>query len=173
MKEDGQRVSNPGLALILQVVRKNRDRNTIISLILAVCCGTYLGWRLSIPVFFWEGGNVMLAAGLIAAVAYAGMEQLRHNATADDFEALLSTQANRLVWVYYLKVDIQPFGVHVRQTTTLFFWLDNHSNVVLRATEAESIAIMNAIRSSLPHASFGYSLQKEQLYRADPALLRR
>ncbi|GEM_PF-1032082 len=173
MKEEGGHVSNQGLALILQVLRKNRNRSVLIALLLAACCGFWLGWQLSLPETLWEGGNLFLAGGLIAAIAFAGMERLRYDANREDFEQLLTKRPENLVWIYYLKVDIQPFGVHVRQTTTLFFWTEKQSHIALRATEEESIAIMNALRNSLSHTSFGYSLQKEQLYRADPGLLRR
>lgn len=173
MKEQGGPIPNQALAMILQVLRRNRNRNILGALLLAAVAGVWLGWHLGLTESLWTGGNLLLAGITIAAVGYAGMERLRHDTNRDDFCQMLEKSPGSLVWVYYLRIDIQPFGVHVRQTTTLFFWTNEHSHLALRATEKESIAIMNALRACAPHASFGYSLQKEQLYRADPALLRR
>lgn len=162
----------PALALVRAALRKSRKRATRIALLTGLGCGLGLAFRISHPQPLWEPVNLVLAAGLLVAAGTAGVEKLRHDATLEDFAALLTKHPERLVWVYYLNIQIQPFGVHVRQICTLYFWLDDHKHLSLRTQEEDCVAIMNALRDSLDHCCYGYSLKKEQLYRADPALLR-
>jgi hypothetical protein len=172
MTRERDGVHPPALDLIRSALGKSKKKATGMALLAGFGCGLGLALRLGHPFPLWEPLNLVLAAGLITAAGIAWMEKLRHDTAWDDLVNLLVKHPERLVWVYYLNVQIQPFGVHVRRVSTLYFWMDNHEHLSLRAAEQECVSLMNALRNSLDHCCFGYSLQKEQLYRADPALLR-
>lgn len=106
-------------------------------------------------------------------VGVLGYSLLRHDVSKDGLIRDLERNGQSIVWVYYMKVETMPYGIRIMDMTTLFFMLDNGEKHTLRANEKRILKIMNSLRDALPHATFGYSTQKEQLYRANPDLLRK
>jgi hypothetical protein len=116
----------------------------------------------------------LLAAGLaIWGIGFAGLEWIRSRSGQEQLLDCLQKQPERIVWVYYYKVESMPYGIRVGSWTSLQFRLDDKEKFSLRCREEECQRIMNALRPRLSHASFGHSVTKAQWYEADPELLRR
>ncbi len=86
---------------------------------------------------------------------------------------LIHFAPQNIVWVYDVKVNLVPFGIVVKSYNTLFFRLLNGDFRQIRVSEKYIKKIYNSLDIQLPHASFGYSQEKEQWYMANPALLYR
>jgi hypothetical protein len=90
-----------------------------------------------------------------------------------DLVKVLKREPERVVWVYYYRSELMPYGIRMYQLCILYFCLEDRSKIAVRGTEASILKLMDALRSDLPSASFGHSADKEQWYLADPELLRK
>ncbi len=116
----------------------------------------------------------LLAAGVaIWGIGFAGLEWIRGRSGRESLIDCLTQHPEKIVWVYYHKVESMPYGIRVGSWTTLYLRLDDRESFSLRCREAECRRIMDAMRPRLAHASFGHSVTKAQWYEADPELLRR
>jgi hypothetical protein len=95
------------------------------------------------------------------------------NLNKNEILQLIHIAPQNIVWVYDVKVNLMPFGIIVNSYTTLFFRLLNGNFRQIRVSEKCIEKIYIALEIQLPHASFGYSQEKEQWYMANPALLYR
>ena len=84
---------------------------------------------------------------------------------------LLHQSPQLFVWIYMIRVEVMPFGVQFWNEDTLVFKLSNRSELQIRATSREIDRIRATLLILLPHATFGYSKEKEQWYMANPAML--
>lgn len=91
----------------------------------------------------------------------------------EESEALqtLLNQPERIVWVYTVITEKMPYGFMVGQSGHIFFKLiDGNSHVVAIPAE-HLVRVSSELNDFLPHATFGYSRDKEQWYMVDPHLL--
>jgi hypothetical protein len=70
-------------------------------------------------------------------------------------------------------VENMPFGIKLFNLTTIYFNLLNGDKLQLSCTPAEANHLMDQLRTTLPHAFFGYSQEKEIMYANDPKMLLR
>jgi hypothetical protein len=97
----------------------------------------------------------------------------RWNIKKSELLQLIHHAPQNIVWVYDVKVNLMPFGISVKSYTTLFFRLLNGDFRQIRVSDKNISLIYKTLEIQLPHASFGYSQEKEQWYMANPALLYR
>ncbi len=86
---------------------------------------------------------------------------------------LLKYQPEEIVWVYSVTTQNLPFGIQISKKTTMYFWLMERDNITIRLKEKDLKSVALYLNHQLPHASFGFSQEKEQWYIANPALLLR
>lgn len=181
--KQGSGLPEPGLALAMvsKALNKNRKQRIgfglgagIIGLSLV-----FAGWGLDASAENLDGTSgvsswTLLAAGAaIWGIGFAGLELIRMRSGQERLIQCLLEEGESIVWIYYERIERMPYGIRVGTWTTLHFRLLDREHLSLRCREEECRSIMDALRSWMPHASFGHSLQKEQWYAADPALLRR
>ncbi len=76
-----------------------------------------------------------------------------------------------IVWVYsILKVQL-PFGFQVAKSGTLYFKLADGDEISVGLPEHQLKLVSESLNAILPHASFGYSQERDQLFSINPALL--
>ncbi len=66
-----------------------------------------------------------------------------------------------------------PFGVHMFKLVTIWVHYRDGSQQHIRIEHKYLDECMKCLKEKLPHTTFGYSVQNEQLYRANPELLER
>lgn len=151
-----------------------RDRN------LKVCIGLLL-------VLLCIGAIVLLArqftpktvyalSFLLVFVGFAGVYfliqgLLRYDTQSNFLLQLINYNPQLVVWVYYRKIESAPFGIRMMQFTTLFIFLSNREFIALPMPESEILVLLPKLKKRLPHAVFGYSKQRAQLYEVSPDLL--
>ncbi|MEM1323628.1 MAG: hypothetical protein AAGG75_25430 [Bacteroidota bacterium] len=84
---------------------------------------------------------------------------------------LLRIRSRRIVWVYSTITQRMPFGVQFSRNAYLHFKLVNGKEWVLSIPEGQIEEVMKALNRRLPHATFGYSQEKEQWYTAHPEMM--
>ncbi|MEO1435341.1 MAG: hypothetical protein AAFV80_07370, partial [Bacteroidota bacterium] len=79
----------------------------------------------------------------------------------------------KIVWVFSVITVSSPYGVTVFSMGNFYIKLIDRDEICLSAPPATLKALSTALNPVLPHASFGFTEEKEQWYRVDPALLYR
>lgn len=80
-------------------------------------------------------------------------------------------ELKEIVWVHHQITQVIPFGIHMYDQYTLFVYLLSGDNYQILGSKKEIMFLVKELPTILPHASFGHSVQKEQLFIANPALL--
>lgn len=76
-----------------------------------------------------------------------------------------------IVWIYSIITKLSPFGINLYSSGTLFFKLANGEEITLDASAKSLKLISSSLNNVLPHATFGYTQEREQWYMASPLLL--
>lgn len=84
---------------------------------------------------------------------------------------ILKYHLKEIVWVHHHITQVMPFGIHLFERYNLYIYLLNGKSYQLIGTKEEVLFLMHRIPSLAHQASFGYSIEKEQLFKANPALL--
>lgn len=84
---------------------------------------------------------------------------------------LLQEKPKKIVWVYSVLTVRQPFGFELFKTGTLYFKLSDREVFEIYLREKEILPFTEALSTLLPHASFGYTKEKEEWYETEPLLL--
>lgn len=84
---------------------------------------------------------------------------------------LLLNQPRKIVWVYSVVTQRMPFGFEFSRNGLLYFKLIDGDQIVVSLPEDKLVSVANFLQRLLPHASFGYTADREQWYIAAPELL--
>lgn len=84
---------------------------------------------------------------------------------------LLNNQPTAIVWVYSIVTVRLPFGVQWVRKGTMYFKLDNGDDITIRLLESDIPNVAKYLNKRLPHATFGYTDEREQWYMANPLML--
>lgn len=151
-----------------------RDRNLkiIIGLLLVLfSIGTILIIANKLP-----PKTVYSLSFLLILIGFAGIYfliqgLLRYDTQSNFLLQLINYNPQLVVWVYYRKIKSAPFGIHILQFNTLFIFLSNKEFIALPMPEREIQELLPKLKKQMPHAVFGYSKQRAQLYEVSPDLL--
>lgn len=78
-----------------------------------------------------------------------------------------------IVWVYRVEKEVMPFGVMVFKKAHYCLGLSNGDSLIFPLMEEIVHPFYREMSTYLPHATFGHSVDNEQLFRVDPEMLRR
>jgi hypothetical protein len=85
----------------------------------------------------------------------------------------LRYQPQHIVWVYSVITDRVPFGIHLFRTGTLHFKLDDGSDYSVGMQASKLKLVSKFLMRLLPHATFGYTVDREYTFRVSPERLRK
>jgi len=77
----------------------------------------------------------------------------------------------QIVWVYSKDVQTSPYGLEVSGHTVMFFKLLDKNELSISVPRKQARALSESLNSMLPHATFGYTVERAQWYAADPSFL--
>lgn len=114
-------------------------------------------------------------AMIIASVGAAAMGNaiVNFDVQREELLRVLEREPDRVVWYYYVKLDMMPFGVKVFERCTMHVRLSAGERLRVFGSKRDILKVMDQLSEIIPHATMGYSLESEQLYRASPDLLRK
>ena len=86
---------------------------------------------------------------------------------------LINYYPERIVWVYCHISQIMPFGIYLYKRCRMYICDINGNSTTIMVDSKNANQLMDYLQSRLKGATFGHSIQKEQLYRANPLLLKK
>ena len=86
---------------------------------------------------------------------------------------LLENRPRHIVWVYAVVTERLPFGLQFGSSCTMYFKLMDGDEVSVGLSAKNQRKVSKTLNRLLPHATFGYTRDREQWYMADPAMLLR
>jgi hypothetical protein len=84
---------------------------------------------------------------------------------------LLDHEPGQVVWVYTLVTERMPYGLSTSRYGLLYFKLIDGEELCISIPVQRLRLVSHYLNRLLPHATFGYSPNKEQLYRINPEML--
>lgn len=163
--------------ILFNGIKKDRNQQFILAfMFLLLAYLLYFRWAVELPtempsttIFLRviAGVLLLLAGGLI----FTAFKTIRIQKTK--LFRSLNENPEKIVWVYAYKLVPMPFGIKFSDTMTVFFYFIDGSSFDLRIPAENYDLLIKELNRKLPHATFGHSKQKEQLFRANPALLLR
>jgi len=76
-----------------------------------------------------------------------------------------------IVWIYAKIVATSPYGLEVTGHAVMYFKLIDGSELSIGVPRKHARTLSESLNPTLPHATFGYSVERAQWYVADPYLL--
>ena len=86
---------------------------------------------------------------------------------------LMKNQPRQIVWIYSMVTQRMPFGLQFNNSGTLYFKLIDGDEITVSLSSKHLKLVTKTLSRLLPHASFGYSPDKAQWYKANPEMLLR
>ena len=154
---------NTHINLIINSLNRERRFKTI-----SAFCLIIIG---SGTLFHCFGDNIFLAViGL--AILVSGIQYIHFlTKTPVVLPGLITQRSREIVWIYSMVIQRMPFGVQFSKQTYVYFKMLNNEEIVVSIPEKDLEGLMKTLNAYLPHATFGYSDDKELWYRADPAMM--
>ena len=86
------------------------------------------------------------------------------------WQTLLNNPLN-IVWVYSVRTQVMPFGFYLWENGQMYFKLVDGNEISILVPARKLRMLSRFLNKWLPHATFGYSPENEQLYRENPVQL--
>ena len=160
--------------LLCQQCNKHRNRQLrlgIVLLLVGILCGIAADTWLSDE----KATAAKVACGAVAAVGlYAFIYAYRSLNPAKLL--ILRTLQNKpkdIVWSHQYILQNMPFGIEVFKVCDVYLYTRHGHRDCIRVKMEQLKEIQEALEKDLPHATFGYSVEREQLFRANPDMLYR
>lgn len=158
--------------MLKQALAKNRNRQFLYALAL-VLLGLGLviipqSYHPNILIMFDVIGFSLFIAGL-----YISIINIRLLNISNSKVIKLTEQPEKVVWIYHEVLISMPFGIKTLTRATVYLNLDDGKYDFFQIPPEKAEQFLDHLRQVFPDATFGHSVEKEQLYRANPNLLRK
>jgi hypothetical protein len=155
------------MRLLRRAIQQERQSKLVLAVFL------FLGGGLFGFVFFLKK-NILATLGLLALMIGLKLlwEVLRQpKVEGERLWQLLNTQRREIVWVYCTNTQLMPFGLYLWERGTMFFMLQDGDEISVGLPARKLKMVSRFLNKLLPHASFGYTAERQQQFEADPKLL--
>ena len=125
-------------------------------------------------IVFFNKNIILVLFGLFITFLAIKYIYLRLTVLTNDtlpLTTILLKEPHKVVWVYSMVTQRMPFGFQIIQSGTMYFKLINGDEFTLSLPVSELRSISEMLNYHLPHATFGYTKEREQWYLAHPELL--
>jgi hypothetical protein len=123
---------------------------------------------------FFQGYIILTVFGLLCTVLglrfLSKLLRVKHTEEHRLFRLLIK-QPKQIVWVYSVVTERLPFGFQITRYGTLYFKLADGDEISVSMPAQELKRVSKFLNPILPHASFGYTRDREQWYIASPLML--
>lgn len=117
--------------------------------------------------------SVYVLSGILFLLAVLFYKEAYKKAQLDKQPVLqyIEFDPRQIVWVYSYVIETMPFGIRFMKMHTVYFYFKNGKYTTIRVNSDVHNKLMGDLKDRLPHASFGFTSEKEQLYSVNPNLL--
>ena len=155
----------------MEIIRKALRRDIHLKLLASVAMLLF-GELLCIYAFQLNGALVIVGIVLtVLGIKYTRDALLGRNVEETPLMVALEKEPKKIVWIYSVVTQRMPFGLEFSKDATIYFKLIDGDEITLGMAENSANYVLKMLNLKLPHATFGYSKDKEQWYMADPAML--
>lgn len=160
-----------GMLALQRVLQYERRQKLLVTLI------SFIGsWGLASCAYWGRAETMGLFSVLAIAAFLVGLRLMRDIRRERDWRKapvyrLLHEHPQLFVWIYPLQVQFMPAGIRLRERKILLLRLVNRDELQLRGSVEDINCIEAMLLQMLPHATFGYSPERDQWYAVDPYLL--
>jgi hypothetical protein len=132
--------------------------------------GAWIAWNT-----YADNLPLMVIGLAIALIAGKLLDYSAKNLRKGSNRLLTTLQKHPLqvVWVYSVVVERVPFGIYFFRTATLFFKMEDGSELSVHLPHRHLRTVSHFLNRLLPHATFGYTSDRDYDYRVSPGRLRR
>lgn len=167
--KDNPLYQHPGVLILKRALKKEIRLQFLASMALAM-----LGFTLLY--FLYQKNAILAIIGLIITVfGFRFALKITKNWEVEDHPLIrtLMDQPRQIVWVYSLLTERMPFGFQFSKSGTLYFKLVDGNEFSVGLSAKKLKLVTKTLNRLLPHASFGYSVQREQWFLQSPEKLRK
>lgn len=157
--------------MILKHIEKAEKKDKIAYM---VVLGLFLLVGLFLFAFFFRENIVLVIIGFFIIILGASLfakHLLSYFKREFPLMHLLQEEPQKVVWVYSVVTQRMPFGFQINQSGTMYFKLIDGGEMSLSFPASELRVISESLNDYLPHATFGYTKEREQWFMAHPELL--
>ena len=159
--------TNPAIPFLLRAIRLEWKEKMVTCLLLFLIGGVLLWYGFNTRAILIFPGLVLGAFALrIFLILLQESDPHRHQLIH-----ILKKNPQQIVWIYSVCEERMPFGIKIAESGTLLFKLANREEITLSLPVKQLSFITQSLNNLLPHATFGYSDDRQQWYLADPYLL--
>jgi hypothetical protein len=159
--------SNAGVKSLEEALQKEWYAKIIATLCLSAAglAGLWLGiqWSAILALF----GLILTTLAL--RLFYTLMQQLP--VSEHRLMKLLREHPRQIVWVYSVVTQRMPFGLEIFRSGLMYFKLADGKEITVELPADRLKGVAEHLNDLLPHASFGYTRDREQWYMAEPLML--
>lgn len=162
-------LQHPSIAELSRAIVRESRRQLLAGVLL-------WGTGVALGILFFRRHPLLAALALVFIVLgarwiYAALRM--KNPAQHPLMQILSRQPQAVVWVYAVNFEIMPFGVQLIQRGDLHLRLADGSAYVLSMPAKRLRLVSHTLSRLLPHATFGYSPDREAVFLANPEGLRK
>ena len=162
-------LQDPSIQLLRRAIRREWRLKLVASLLLLA-----LGLAFA---YFYFGLNIIVTLfGLtcsVLGIRFVFSLVRENRAGSPRLLYLLERRPGHIVWVYAVVTKRLPFGLQFGSSCTMYFKLMDGDEVSVSLSAKSQREVSKTLNRLLPHATFGYTRDREQWYMADPAMLLR
>lgn len=158
---------HPAMQLLHQAMQKERNLKLIFALALM-----FLGVLL--PYFFFHKNRFLSGLGIVSIIVGIQLmfSIIRTPRTVDErLWHLLNKEPRQIVWVFSISTQTMPFGFHLWDAGTMYFRLIDGDEITVSLPVKKLKMVSKFLNRLLPHASFGYSDERQAQFEQNPELL--
>ena len=167
ISERNKLFQHPALIILKKAIRREWHQQVLAATILLVT-GFVLVY------FFFGKNNILTVVGAIISIfgLRFWFQTIRRSKLENHrLMHLLKYQPQQIVWVYTVVTQRMPFGFEFSTNGLLYFKMLDGDEITLSLPVKQLKLVSKTLNRVLPHATFGYSDDNAQWYRADPAML--
>ena len=158
---------HPAMRLLHSAMQRERN----VKLTIALC----LMSSVAILPYFKEAANNFIIIAVLVAILI-GFKMLftiirTPRATDERLWHLLNNDTRQIVWVFSITTQTMPFGFHLWDAGTMYFKLADGDEITMNIPVKKLKVVSKFLNRLLPHASFGYSEERQAQFESDPKLL--
>ena len=158
---------HPAMRLLHRAVQRERNVKLTLSLVLMTAATV-------IPYFNKSRNKFIFGTCLVAFLV--GLQLLykiirKSRSEEERLLDLLKNNPRQIVWVFSIATQTMPFGFHLWDAGVMYFKLLDGDEISVNLPSKKLKMVSKFLNRLLPHASFGYSDERQAQFEQDPKLL--
>ncbi len=155
------------MRLLYNALQKERNLKLIFAIVL-------MSAGVTVPYLYFRKNSFISSAGMVALLIGLRLMYgiLKKPRTEDErLWNLLNDDPRQIVWVYSISTQTMPFGFHLWDAGTMYFKLVDGDEISVNLPVRKLKMVAKFLNRLLPHASFGYSDERQAMFDNDPKSL--